>query len=115
MAKHTQTESAPAPERKTPAQWGETLGHVRNLNPNLPQGVRGADAEHAVADVLHGWSEHEHHYANEPLLLTQAEYEDALVASGMYPTRAPVSAALSKVVAAKFVDFTPRKARGEGA
>lgn len=105
MAKNTQTEqtspqTASAPEKKTPAQWRDD-----------PLADKRAFWEHAVADKLHGWSDHEHHYAQQPLLITQEEYTAALVAGGSFPVVAPVAAALSPLKREQFANFTPREAR----
>jgi hypothetical protein len=71
--------AAPAPaDVRTPRAWAESLGHIVRGDPRLPQSQTFPDMVHAVADKLHGWTQHEHHYQAAPLKLTRADYEAAL-------------------------------------
>lgn len=42
---------------------------------------------YAGARVHYGWVEHEHHYADRPVMLTASEFAEALAASGAYPVK----------------------------
>lgn len=95
--------SAPAAPVATPRHWAEKLGNIVKGDPRVPQSRTFAKMEHAVADKLHGWSQHEHHYQASPLLITQAAYEAALEAACNPTTKvpAPHEPALSPVKRAK--------------
>lgn len=90
----------PAPEapKMQPHEWAAKLGHVHARDKRIPQSVDHFSMAHAVADKLHGWSKHAHHYQDKPLLLTQADYEAALAAGGTYPTTPAHAPACSPVV-----------------
>lgn len=88
---------APGPLMLAPRAWAEKLGNIIKGDPRIPQSVTCPKMEHAVADKLHGWSQHEHHYQDKPLLLTQEAYDAALAAGGSYPTTPAHEPALSPV------------------
>ncbi len=50
----------------------------------------------AAADVLYRWSIHAHHYPQQPILLTDAEFAEALDAAGAYPASKLVDVAKGK-------------------
>jgi hypothetical protein len=87
----------PGPPMLEPHEWAEKLGHIVRGNPNLPQSQTFPSAAHAVADKLHGWSAHRHHYQTKPLLITREAYEAALEAGGAYPVTPAHEPALSPV------------------
>lgn len=87
-----------APAKLQPHEWAAKLGHVHARDARIPQSVTHYSMAHAVADKLHGWSKHAHHYQDKPLLLTQADYEAALAAGGTYPTTPAHAPACSPVV-----------------
>jgi hypothetical protein len=87
----------PKAEAKTPREWAAKLGHIVKARTGIPQTFEHASMAHAVADKLHGWSAHEHHYQSTPLMITQADYEAALKAGGEYPVTPAHEPALSPV------------------
>lgn len=88
---------APAPVKLQPNEWAAKLGHVRVGDARLPQSSQLFSAAHVVADLLHGWTKHLHHYQSAPLLISQADYEAALKAAGEYPSTPAHEPALSPV------------------
>lgn len=97
----TVTSSSPAApaELRSPRDWAEKLGFIVRGDARLPQSLTFPKMEHAVADKLHGWSQHEHHFQNEPLKLSRADYEKALEAASNPTTKVilPHEPALSPV------------------
>lgn len=93
----TSTSPASSAEKRTPAEWAEKLGYVEKRDPRIPQSITFYKMAHAVADKLHGWSAHEHHFQGAPLILTRADYEAALDAAVNQTSKvvAPHEAALS--------------------
>jgi hypothetical protein len=86
-------ETAPPSNALTPRKWHAVL--------------KSDPSKHAAAEFLHGWSQHEHHYQDAPLLLTRENYEAALSAGFQYPCVPPHAAALSPCVREKFERFVP--------
>lgn len=92
-----------APEKRTPAEWAAKLGHIHQRDPRLPQSETRPTWQHAVADQLHGWTLHEHHFQGQPLLLSQADYMAALEAGGEYPVTPAHGPALSPALRKEIV------------
>ena len=86
----------PAAEKLEPHQWAEKLGNMIKGSPHVPHARTFPNAAHAVADQLHGWSAHRHHYQTTPLLLAKEDYEAALEAAGEYPAKPPHAPAMSQ-------------------
>src|SRR5690606_39997056 len=84
-------------KRKTAEEWGRKNKQWKEGNPYVPQAPSHWAWKHAVADKLHGWAEHAYHYADDPLLMTEADYLAALEAAANYPNTSPHAAALSKL------------------
>jgi len=98
-------------ERKNPAQWAAELKFIGTSNPFMPQQSRRINPGYACAVTLYAWDRHEHHYPKEPILLTKAEFLEAIGKATAFPLEAPLSAALSKLVASRFENFTAAKRR----
>ena len=84
---HDVGEPSTPPLMHTPEEWAKRLGHVCVAPEHMPQLRTHYDWRHAVADALHGWSQHAYHYQAEPLLLTETHYCAALDAAAEYPTK----------------------------
>jgi hypothetical protein len=70
-------------DKFTPEQWAKKLGHVAKGSGLVINGkARPAryDIAHAAAAQLHGWELHKMQ-TTEPLLLTQVQYAEALIAA----------------------------------
>lgn len=95
-------EQAPASaDLLTPQDWAVRLGHIHQAHPHIPQSTTHADWQHAVGDKLHGWSDHAYHYPNEPLKISQADYETALENAAAYPLKEAHGPALSPLLKQK--------------
>jgi hypothetical protein len=94
-------DEAEAEERCTAEEWAKRLGHIQQANPHVPQSITHYDWRHACADVLCGWSRHAYHYQNDPLLLTQEDYETALENAAEYPNKPAHEPAMSPLVKPK--------------
>lgn len=81
-------------ETKTPRDWAVIKGHYFLANPLIPQVQSHARLEYAVADQLHGWTQHEHHFADRPFLLSESDYDAAVTAALNHPNTPAHSAAL---------------------
>lgn len=66
-------------------------------------------AKYAAAAQLHGWNEHEHHYQEKPIRLSEEDFAAAIDAGGKFPCVPPHKAALSECVAKRFEGFKPAK------
>lgn len=92
---------APIATVRTPEDWAERLGHIKRSNPLIPQSKTHADWQHACADQLHGWSKDAYHFAADPLLISQVDYEAALAAAAAYPTTPAHEPAMSRLLKPK--------------
>lgn len=83
--------------RRTPLQWAEQLGHIKQGDPRVPQSKTHADWQHAAADKLHGWSKHAYHHQGDPFLLSQEDYEAALENAAEYPAKSAHEPAIAHI------------------
>ena len=87
------TEQAPkSAEKKPPIEWCKALQRYTKGRP--PMGQLIPCWQHNAASALHGWAKHEH-AANEPIMLTEKAYLDALEVVEVSPLK-PCAEALSK-------------------
>ncbi len=78
---------APAEPTRSVAEHGAELrGKVRHI--------------YAAARVLYGWARHEHHFPNEPVKLTAAQFVEALDRAAKFPGVDLLDAAKSKLIGA---------------
>jgi len=88
-------EPAPKAERlRSPHDWAAAKGLYVKTNPHVPQTVDHYRWRHAIADKLHGWSDHDYHYADDPVRLSEQDYDAALKAAANYPNTQPHAPAL---------------------
>lgn len=89
------TAATSAEERKQPSEWAAAKGHFVPAPADQPWKGARVDPRYAAADALHGWGHHAYHYANQPLLITEEEYEGALDVAEQFPCELPQGPALS--------------------
>lgn len=101
------------PRMLTPAEWAREKKLMRPADPRLPQSVPWTDPRHAVADRLHGWSDHAYHFQgpDQQFRLTEPDYLAALEAGAAYPTVPPHAPALAPSHVGRWRDFVPKKSR----
>lgn len=93
----TAAPAASAEPKLEPHEWAEKLGHIIKGNHHLPHAKTFPDVAHAVADQLHGWTKHRHHFQGPadgkrnpgPLLITKLDYEAALECASNQTTKHP--------------------------
>jgi hypothetical protein len=93
--------AAAPPGLSTPEEWANRLGHIHRAHPHVPQSTTHADWQHAIADRLHGWTQHAYHFANDPLQLSEADYRTALQNAAEYPLKQAHEPALSPLMKPK--------------
>ena len=76
----------------TPAAHAEALKAVKTIARSArvngePETFQLFHWQHAAAEALHGWKQHEHH-EGKPIELSRGDYEAALVAASVPVTRA---------------------------
>ncbi len=74
-------------EKKRPVEWAVKKGHLSK------KGLMSVSFQ--VADTLYRWSENEYHYMDNPLLLSEEDFDAAMVASSKYPAVEPHEAAIT--------------------
>jgi hypothetical protein len=54
--------------------------HAERRDQLAPKAVDGQDYkwQHRIAALVHGWTLHEHHYADYPIVLSDEDYDKAL-------------------------------------
>lgn len=62
-------------EKFTLRQLAEKCGHLAKRTDAEDSPF---DAQHRVADFVHGWSQHEYHYQQDAVMLTESDYCAAL-------------------------------------
>jgi hypothetical protein len=103
--------AAPAPIRRTPAEWADKLGLIQYANPKLPQQRTTALWQHAVANELWGWERHAYNFQVERFELTEEQYRKALAAAALYPCCDVPKDVIPPSELDRFKNFVPRASR----
>jgi hypothetical protein len=79
----------------TPKEWGKKKDLVYASKYVGTLGMEVTETVYATADYLHGWSKNEYHFADTPFLLSEDDFDYAIIAASNFPTVEPHEAALT--------------------
>lgn len=71
-------------EQQRPMEWGKRKGYLVQPGRRESGGARWKP-EFLVADQLYRWSLNDYHYQLDPFTLSEKDFDEAMVASSMFP------------------------------
>lgn len=97
MSKANESEVTAA-KKRTPRHWAQFKGHEASP-PKFSWQLPVRNATYAAAAALHGWDAHEHHFQapGSELLISEADYDAAILAGADYPAVPAHGPALSPI------------------
>jgi len=82
-------------EKYSPEHWGKVKGYWLVSRHPASKGRGRWSTPFTVADHCYGWSQNRYHFSEDPFVLSESDFDKAMLKIKQYPTVKPHEAALT--------------------